>query len=370
MRDLMVLAAAGMSVFLAGIGAGIGARADEAGKYRVSGPFTHDNLSVYFVHGASAAGPAPLTLGEGMTQGKIKVHETGNVNSLAIENASDEEVFIQAGDIVKGGQQDRVLAVSMVLKPKSGKIDIASFCVEQGRWAKRGAEDVKQFASSTEALPSKAAKLAMAASVGTTNSADRQMRTTTLTGRGPLPQDASELLRARMETSTRQQMMWAEVEKTQQKLAAKVGAPVNAQASASSLQLSLENEKVQKTRAAYVTALAGKPTDADVIGYVVAINGKIQTGDVYASHALFKKMWGKQLAAVATEAASEMSGSSASPPAIGDVESFLMKASAAPLKDVKPSPAVNQAVAETDALVYVEARRASGGWINRSFIAK
>ena len=36
------------------------ARAEEG--YRVSGPVTHGNLTVYFVHGASRPGPVPLTL--------------------------------------------------------------------------------------------------------------------------------------------------------------------------------------------------------------------------------------------------------------------------------------------------------------------
>ena len=49
---------------------------------------------------------------------------------------------MQSGDIVKGGQQDRVLTVSLMLPPKSGRIPIASFCVEQGRWPARGKEDV------------------------------------------------------------------------------------------------------------------------------------------------------------------------------------------------------------------------------------
>lgn len=373
-----------LAATFAGIGmvlGGVGTRAQEAPKMRVSGPFSHQNLSVYFVHGADAAGPVPLTLAEAMALGKAKLHETGNVNNLSIENTGSDEVFIQAGDIVKGGQQDRVLAVSMVLKPQSGKIDIASFCVEQGRWAKRGAEDVKQFASSQESLPSKAAKLAMASAVGAaTPGADSgvRMQSAGLGARiidrqvaGQRSADVSQMAQGRNETSTRQKMMWDEVAKTQEKLARNLGASVAAPASASSLQLSLENKKVQETRAAYVAALAGKATDKDIVGYVIAINGKIVSGDAYASNGLFKKMWGKQMTAAATEAASELSATPvATQPGIADVDAFLAKASVAPMKDVRKSAAVMQGVAETDALVYVEARRADGGWINRSYIAK
>src|SRR5436190_3404752 len=136
------------------------ARADE---YRISGPVVHDNLAIYLVHGKSAGGPVPLTLGEALVKGTVKVHETGNVNELQIENLGSEEVFVQSGDIVKGGQQDRVLTVSLLLPPRSGRIPIASFCVEQGRWTARGKEDVKTFATASAVVPSREAKIAMKA---------------------------------------------------------------------------------------------------------------------------------------------------------------------------------------------------------------
>src|SRR5262244_2706714 len=130
---------------------------------RLSGPHAHDNLAIYFVHGPSAAGPVPLTLAEAVAKGVVEVIETGRVNDLEIENRGSEQVFVQAGDIVKGGKQDRVLTVSFLLPAKSGRLPIASYCVEQGRWSARGAEDQKRFSSAGEAMPSRSALLAMAA---------------------------------------------------------------------------------------------------------------------------------------------------------------------------------------------------------------
>lgn len=140
------------------------ARAEEGAPdaYRISGPVMHDNLAIYLVHGKSAPGPVPLTLQEALAQGKAEVHEKGDVNELEIENVDDKEVFVQAGDIVKGGQQDRVLSVSLIVPPKSGRMPIAAFCVEPGRWTKRGAEDVKNFGSADAMMPSKQSKLVMA----------------------------------------------------------------------------------------------------------------------------------------------------------------------------------------------------------------
>src|ERR1700735_76246 len=114
----------------------------ETDDYRLSDPVVYGNLAIYFVHGKSRTGPVPLALQEAMAKQVIAVRETGRVNDLQVENTGDEEIFIQSGDIVKGGQQDRVLSVSLVLPPHSGATSIPSFCVESGRWSARGSEDV------------------------------------------------------------------------------------------------------------------------------------------------------------------------------------------------------------------------------------
>ncbi len=63
-------------------------------------------------------------------------HNTSSetVNKLYIENVSDDTVLVFAGEVVKGGKQDRMLAQNMLLPPKSGKVDVSVFCVEQNRW--------------------------------------------------------------------------------------------------------------------------------------------------------------------------------------------------------------------------------------------
>ena len=146
----------------AACGAGGGPALAETDQ-RLSGPHVHQNLAVYFIHGASAAGAVPLTLDEALAKGRVQVIETGQVNELKIENTGDEEVFVQAGDIVKGGRQDRVLMVSLLLPPHSGAVPISSFCVEAGRWSGRAGEDATRFTSAAEAMPSRKALLAMAA---------------------------------------------------------------------------------------------------------------------------------------------------------------------------------------------------------------
>ena len=96
--------------------------------FQLSGPYNHANLSVFLVHGADQfCDSGLLTLQEALDQKKAIVHETGNVNELTVENQSaDEELYIQSGDIVKGGQQDRTLHYDLIVAPGSGMVPLAT----------------------------------------------------------------------------------------------------------------------------------------------------------------------------------------------------------------------------------------------------
>jgi len=112
--------------------------------------------------------------------------------------------------------------------------------------------------------------------------------------------------RHQADATARQAEIWAKVRETQEQLSRSVGAPVAASASPSSLQLSLESAKLKEAQAAYIDALQGAGESSDnIVGYVFAINGKINGGDVYASSTLFRKMWRKLLTANVTEAIGE-----------------------------------------------------------------
>lgn len=326
---------------------------------RISGPYSHANLSLYFAHGPSAPGPVPLTLQEALAKNQVLVRETGDVNQLVIENRGNDEVFVQAGEIVKGGKQDRVLTVSVLLPRNSGPVPIGAFCVEQGRWQPRGKEDSSRFATSDAAVPSRKAKLAMKAPVETTGVPDRMPR------HGEAQRNA--------DTGRRQNEVWKDVAETQRKLAGTVGAPVNAPESRSSLQLSLENKQVKATVAEYVTALA--PTIdkvPDAIGLAFAINGAINSADLYPSHGLFKKLWPKLLSAAATEAVAEKNGKTgaALSPAPDKVQEFLDKSEKGRAAERKIDDRTSLGTRETEKSYYFEAKRADGAVFHKNYLAR
>src|SRR5436853_1332415 len=256
---LVLMIAMPMAMFAGGWGGHAGQKQDK-GEYRLEGPFTHGNLSVFLIHGQDKIkGATFITLQEALVQRKVIVRETREVNELSIENVSREEVYVQSGDIVKGGQQDRMMAVDLILPPRSGRIPIAAFCVENGRWSQRGSEQVTVFNSSANVVAGRDVKLA-AKSAGS------------------------------------QGEVWRQVAVAQDKLSANTGTRVNGEASPTSYQLALENKEVQKTSDSYFKVLSGIiEGKTDVIGYVFAINGKINSADIYASNALFRKLWPKLL---------------------------------------------------------------------------
>jgi hypothetical protein len=241
-------------------------------EFQILPPTTHENLTIFLVEGEDQLKDKKfLTLQEALDQKKVIVHETSNVNQLTIENIStSEEIFIQAGEIVKGGKQDRLLSLDLIVPPKSGNVPISSFCVEHGRWVKRGDEATAYFAACPDIA-------------------------------------ASNELRLASKYKKAQGDVWKEVSQQQGKLTMNAGAPVQSAASASSLQLTLEHKKVQEMIDGYIKALADLPKDKkNVIGYVMAINGKVVCADVYASRELFLKLWPKMVKACAVEAFSEL----------------------------------------------------------------
>lgn len=235
---------------------------------KLSGPYTHGNLAVFLIHGADKLKDRQfLTLDEAIEKKLVVVHETSNVNELAIENTGSTDVYVQSGDIVKGGKQDRTIAMDFIVPGRSGKLPIASFCVEHGRWQQRGAENAAEFTAGL-AVAGKDVKLA----------AKRSMN---------------------------QQEVWQEVAATQKKLSTSIGQTVMA-GSGASLQLAQEDKKVKESSDEYIKALASVTEGkSDVIGYAFAINGKVNSADVYANSGLFRKLWPKLIKASAIEATSE-----------------------------------------------------------------
>jgi len=305
-------------------------------KVKLSAPHAHGNLTIFFLRGEAALKGKVLTLDEALRAKKFVVHETQDVNRLSVENTGDDAVFIQAGDIVKGGQQDRVLALDVLVPGKSGKMPIDAFCVESGRWSQRAGENVKAFSASAYSVVGNDLKLA-----------------------------------ARKDKA--QGKVWEGVSKVQADLGRNLKGNVQAGASKTSLQLTLEHKKVKEGVEAAVKALQAKlgGKDKDVIGFAVAINGKVTSADVYANAELFRKLWPKLLHAAATEAVALKKDGAKVPAVKGDaVTAFLAEVAKGKRTVTAAGKDGREVQLETTKSVLFETRGKGDTVLRRSWVAK
>jgi len=308
-----------------------------AAELRLTGPYPHDNLSIYLVHGQDRAKTSYLTLSEAIEQHQVVVYETSNVNQLQVENRSDKDIYIQSGEIVKGGRQDRVLKDDIIVTKASGRVDITAFCVEHGRWTQRGNEPVQAFAASPNAIASPQMKRAV--------------------------KDAGQ-----------QAAVWAEVASAQESLATNLHAPVKARASESSYQLTLEAPQVKKTAAGFTAGLLGLAAKhPDALGFVIVVNGKVTGADVYATHDLFRKLWPKLLdsAAVEAMAAPKLAAPIAEPP-MADIRAAATGYGARVSEDRQINRRTNAVKAELPQGLVFETRDSTtpDAPLHRSFVVK
>ena len=255
---------------------------------KVAGPYTHGKLAVYVIRGPEADARSYITLDEGLKSGAVKVRErgSGDVNTLEVENGSDEYLFLHVGDVIRGGKQDRTIATDVVLPPRSTPVTIDAFCVEQGRWA-AGASSGMEF-SRSEAMVSSAA------------------------------------LKRSIQADKSQGAVWAEVAETEALAANYVSAPSERLSVSRTYSAIVDNETLKAKRIDFVeTLLPRVMAHDDAIGVVVAIDGELVGADVYGSHELFQKLVRKLLDAYAQESILAGGSTGGAAPELADVKRFL-----------------------------------------------
>lgn len=310
------------------------------GAYRISGPYMHENLSIFLIHGDSRLTERTyLTLQEAMEQGKVIVHDNGEI---AIENLSEEDVLVHAYDIIEGGCQDRCFPEDFIVSAGAARVSVPALCVEQGRSEPRGTEHPREFHTASQSGAGKNFKLA-----------------------------------ARLNAS--QDGVWSEVASNQQKLSQSLGASVEAEISPSSFPLAMRNEKLTQAAEPYTGELSrildGKD---DVIGIAIAINGKLNSAEVYGSGKLLRSLWPKLLHSSVIEAIAEHPHGSgdhqpiAPAPSREAVKAFLEDAKHATAKGALAGDRTVRVTRQTQAVAMFETQDAKAGpeaFVHRSYIA-
>ena len=306
----------------------------------ISGPFRYENLELFLFRGSESLPDRRfLPLHEALEQQKVVVHETGNVGHLEVENHSELDLYIQAGDVVKGGRQDRTLGVDLVVAALGGRVQVPAFCVESNRWHKRRNESEAVFSKSDTVLSHKALRLS-----------------------AKLKKDQSDV--------------WQSVASFQKTMGQALNANLHSEVSPSSYQLSMEHEVLQERRKRYHEALEPVLSQCpDAIGFAFAINGKPNSADFYGSSDLFNRLWSRQLAAAITEALMEapVAGSPTHPGVSKDsIEQWVSNAvpdGAAKVREVCPGVWLRTSEKQTSVLFDTVLSDGAAPVLHRNIIA-
>jgi hypothetical protein len=235
-----------------------------------------------------------LTLTEGLKRKLVSVSEVGqggSVNTLSVANKASLPLLILGGEVVLGGQQDRVLGQDTIV-PAHETLAVQVFCVEHGRWS-----GSRQFSAAQGMADSK--------------------------------------IRVRAKYKADQGQVWDEVAKknAHHGLAPATGTLRN-------LAAGDEGQKaVAPYRAAVADALAKLPEKDQLVGVVAAINGRVTNVELFARPELFAAYRDKLLDSLylgATEAPVVDKPPAASP---ADVSRFVMKAKVAQERKVNETRA-------------------------------
>src|SRR5579859_5768768 len=100
-------------------------------------PIQFKQLVVFPVsHRSGTVSAQYLTLTDGVKQKLVMVTEHGQggtVNRVQVKNSSDKPLLLLGGEVILGGQQDRILGKDTVV-PAHETLVVEVFCVEHGRW--------------------------------------------------------------------------------------------------------------------------------------------------------------------------------------------------------------------------------------------
>ena len=197
-------------------------------------------------------------------------------------------LYVMAGEVVLGGQQDRCLGKDTLIPPGSRHVPVPVFCVEQGAGrARRRSPPRRAWRPAPASAPVRK----------TVRSpwAVRLCRSTAAHVARPAA--------APVPVGDAQQQVWDKVAAKNARFGATPASGTYREV------LNLSAGGAQTTVAPYLKALAGSlGRDPHLVGAVAGVNGRVVTADVFSDPLLFRRLWPKLLRSYAADAAENASG--------------------------------------------------------------
>lgn len=230
---------------------------------RVHEPWHEGSLTIYPVSlGAPPAWRDVETLDGAVARGDIEVLELGRVDRVLVSNHGARIVFAMAGEMLGKGRQDRMISEDVLIPPR-GKVEVAVYCVEPGRWTGEA-----RFA--------------------------------------PMGKAVSPQVRQAARATSSQAEVWARVRSAQESLGAP---PTTGSGGTTSYRTIYESPRVQQRLKSAEEKMSGLPAAlASASGVVVAVRGKFLVADLFANPRVFSALWHKLLESYAADALGPWAG--------------------------------------------------------------
>ena len=214
------------------------------------------------------------------------------------------------GELVYGGKQDRCMAEETIIIADGKPVKIKVYCVEHGRWNSRMAAEAADDLT------------ALKRSSGETVDKEKLQQLLAETKKGKFVASAGSLNkegRIAVQEGKGQSEVWDKVGKTN----AAAGNLSSSGDFTANYTRAVDPQQLQ----AYVKELQEPVANhPQVVGAIVAINGKVEAVDIFQSTPLFQKIWPKLLKSHALDALTAPMPKTKTECSVEDAEKFLQTA--------------------------------------------
>jgi hypothetical protein len=280
---------------------------DDQSAGRDTDPFDEEGADDVQSRAAPQQGLGNLPFGNNGFVGNLSlvdndVQTTGNeVNRLLVLNKSDKPLYLMPGEIIVGGQQDRTIGEEIVIQPGTKPVPIEVFCVEHGRWQNRGIAQTVADLNVASGNSVRGASVALATLVLTETAVNDAGNQKFIASVGNL----SKAGRLVVQQGQGQGEVWEKVRLDNAKAGVKSG-------SGNFAGNYIEPQAVARLDPYLEKLQASVGDQTQIVGVIVAINGKVDSTDIFESTPLFRKLWPKLLKSYALDAANVAEGENAS----------------------------------------------------------
>ncbi len=281
--------------------------------WRIGEPVRYENLTIFPLISKSEADTSRFeTLDEGLASGDVLVTEQGSeylhrsrgiqesvparqynpgasVNQLVLINRGKRPVLLLAGELVSGGNQDRIVGKDRIVPIGGEPMPLHDFCVEHGRWT---GESTKFGAGNVMVHPSVREKAAVESDQTQVWNAVRSGSTSTAARAAAAPSAGVAALQPAPPVS-----------------AGAISAAIASAAPTQAYRKIYQSAQISRSVEEFVNEVdrrfarvnSGLKGEA-VVGVAVAYGGEVAWSDAFASPALFRQYWPKLLRSYVVEA--------------------------------------------------------------------